>query len=159
MKCLLKNLIFGTSLIFVQPAFAQIKAESFVGKWSCQPEGNVSAFEWHVHQDLKGDWLVGEGYEGKVLNSIDIWAFNQDGSFGTRRQFTPDGGFIVMNPIESTPEGLKSEGQLTQRDGSIIKLAHQVSFTSNNSFEAKWQVVEDSEVKEQIAETCTRQEN
>lgn len=156
MKLLLKNSIFGLCLLFAAPASAQIEADRFVGKWSCQPEGDTPAFEWHVHKDLEGDWLVGQGYENKVLTSLDVWAFNKDGSLSTRRQFTPDGGFIVMNQTKSTPKGFKNEGSLTKRDGSVIKLTHYVSFTSPDSFKAVWQAIEDLGAIERIVETCTR---
>jgi hypothetical protein len=110
-----------------------------------------------VEQRLAGRWLTGEGVEDGRVASLDVWAYNEAGQLGVRRQFSPRSSYIELEVVGVPDMGLDLQGHVQGGPSGDATVRESIRFTSRASFDAVWQLHRDGEWRTIVDETCRRQ--
>lgn len=133
------------------------EASWFVGEWTCVRPATGLTFEWRVSDRQKGRWLVGEATMDDEAVALDVWAYEEGGALGLRRQFSMSNVIIEMNPSMAKPMTIDLEG-VFDPSGKNIPMQESVRFKNQSEFSAQWRYF-DSETNEWIVdsdETCIK---
>ena len=157
MRAFVLPLLVGAScLSSLQGRAAVPEAAWFVGEWACAARDGSGRFTWRVEKRLAGRWLTGEGVEGGQVASLDVWAYDDAGRLGVRRQFSPRNFYLELEVAGVGDMALDLEGRVRRGRAGDAPVRESIRFTSRDSFDAVWQVHQDGAWATVVDEVCRR---
>ncbi|NNU16554.1 hypothetical protein HK107_09500 [Parvularcula sp. ZS-1/3] len=131
-------------------------APRLVGDWTCTAKGTSESFVWRVSDDGPDGFLVGEVQDGDRRMALELWAYDEDGLLGTRRQFADGGTSLAMVVTERDGAILRSQGAAALADGNTVSLRHTLTWLGDGELTALWEVADGDGFRTHADEICRR---